>query len=207
MEKQVKKPDWTKVIAMADLSDYFKTAKSENDLNEIFDRELSKYKNKIQRDEIPEFIDIQIEKITVMVEKVKSVKDYAEFNEYRNAIFYLKYLQKKQSQVSDNKQSDESRNRTAIYAFYYHILHSVHPKTRFEHDPKGKMEAIKMLTQNKGISQKGFQMKYNELENKPETRISPKKVHILENVIVLLADNPEGLSLAKSYLESALKKR
>jgi len=45
-------------------------------LNELFDRELLKYKEETQRDETPEFIDIQIEKITGMIEKVKTVKDY-----------------------------------------------------------------------------------------------------------------------------------
>jgi hypothetical protein len=53
MEKQVKKPDWTEVIAMADLFDYFKTVKNEKSRNELFDRELLKYKEETQRDEVP----------------------------------------------------------------------------------------------------------------------------------------------------------
>jgi hypothetical protein len=38
-----------------------------------------------------------------MIEKVKTVKDYTKFNEYRNAKFYLNYLHTKQTEQSDIK--------------------------------------------------------------------------------------------------------
>lgn len=103
MEKQIKKPDWTEVIAMADLSDYFKNVKSENDLNELFDRELLKYKTEVKRDETPEFIDSEIDKITGMIEKSETIKGVAKYDPYRTAKFYLKFLQKKQTEQPDIK--------------------------------------------------------------------------------------------------------
>jgi hypothetical protein len=120
MEKQVKKPDWTEVIAMADLFDYFKTAKSENDLNELFDRELLKYKSEVNRFETPEFIDIQIEKIKGMIEKVKTVKDYTKFIEYRNAIFYLKFLHTKQTEQPNIKPTAPEPIIEKAYLSYIH---------------------------------------------------------------------------------------
>lgn len=101
------------------------------------------------------------------------------------------------------KVNESEPDKTAIYAFYYHILHSIDPKTRFENNPKGKMYAIESIAQEKGISPKAFQLKYNELENKPETRISQKKIRILQGVIKLLTDYPAGLKLANEYLDKS----
>jgi hypothetical protein len=116
---------------------------------------------------------------------------------------YLKWLEGYPVQKGEMiiKEKKDNKPDTAIWAYYFHILHQVDSSKSFNLDPDGKINAIKKVAKEKGISYKNLEMHYNNLnESKPSEIMTRRKIPIIQKVIELFKDNPEGLKLANEYL-------
>jgi hypothetical protein len=115
---------------------------------------------------------------------------------------YLKWLE--EYRVPQYKK-DNTPN-TAVWAYYYHIFHKVDSSRSFDVDPTGKVNAIKKVAVEKGISWKNLQMHYNSLNNnKPSIFLKNRKIPIIQEVITLFKDNPDCMKLAQEHLNKALQ--
>jgi hypothetical protein len=116
---------------------------------------------------------------------------------------YLKWLEEYLVQRGQFaiKEKKDNKPDTAIWAYYYHILHQVDPSKSFDLDPDGKINAINKIAKEKGISSKNLQTQYNNLNNsKPSEIMTGRKNPIIQKVIELFKDNPDCLKLANEYL-------
>lgn len=92
---------------------------------------------------------------------------------------------------------------TKIYALYYWYLWQAGLKPEL-HSGSGKKAALGALAQEHGISGQKLYQIFNAVGRNSE--LNPKKQHILEVVIPMLADHPEALAMAQKDIQELQKR-
>jgi hypothetical protein len=142
-----------------------------------------------------------------------SIRIDSVFNTLRQWEYFLEEKQKSIEEQPKKIQQEITKKipeiGTACWAYYYHILHTVEPKTRFDNDQEGKIKAIERIAKHNEISTKNFQLQYNALEDpkKANQRTNKGKISTLKRVVKMFEANSPAQKLAQEYLNKALENK